>query len=198
MLESMSDFETDRALARIRSSRPGSRIGLASAVTLSRLFAAPLLAAAIVAGEPLAAGLLFGFAVATDALDGRIARRRNEVSAAGGLFDHATDATFVVTGLLTLSWIGTVPPILPLLIACAFLQYLFDSRAHRGKRLRASRLGRWNGIAYFVVLGTPLIRDAIGLAWPGPTLVRAIAFAVAATTLLSMFDRLRVASRETS
>ena len=190
MLASMSECKTARSA---RLAQPGARVSrltLANALTMSRLVAAPLLAAAILSRETLAAGLLFAFAVATDAIDGRVARRRSEASAWGGVFDHATDATFVVVGLAAVSRIDAVPLLLPALIALAFVQYLVDSRAHRGRRLRASALGRWNGIAYFVVLGIPLVRDALGLAWPGATLLRAIALAVALSTIASMLDRL--------
>jgi phosphatidylglycerophosphate synthase len=37
--------------------------------------------------------------VATDWLDGRIARRFGETSALGGFLDHVTDAAFVSLGL---------------------------------------------------------------------------------------------------
>lgn len=163
---------------------------LASAWTLSRLVAAPLLAAAILSRETLAAGLLFAFAVATDVIDGRVARRRSEATALGGVFDHATDATFVVIGLVAVSRVDAVPLVLPALVALAFVQYLVDSRALRGRRLRASMLGRWNGIAYFVVLGIPVVRDALGLPWPRASLVRGIALIVALSTIVSMLDRL--------
>ena len=46
------------------------------------------------------------------------------------------------------------PLVLPGLVAAAFVQYTLDSRALAGQRLRASALGRWNGIAYFVLLAT--------------------------------------------
>lgn len=81
-------------------------------------------------------------------------------------------------------------PLLPALVAAAFAQYALDSRVARGGALRASRLGRWNGIAYYVMLGIPLVRDALGLAWPGQALVLALSYALVASTLLSMADRI--------
>ena len=44
----------------------------------------------------------------------------------------------------------------------AFVQYAVDSRVQESRPLRASSLGRWNGIAYFVLLGVPVLRDALG------------------------------------
>lgn len=167
----------------------------ANALTALRLLAAPLLALAILAGAPLLAALLFGLAVATDLFDGRVARRFGEVSPLGGLLDHATDAGFVALGLAALAWEGVVPALLPLLVALAFAQYTWDSRALSGRRLRPNRLGRANGIAYFALLGTPLVRDALGLPWPPPGIVRGLGWLLIASTLVSMVQRARSPSR---
>ena len=161
----------------------------ANALTGLRLAGAVPLAFAIAAGEAALAAALFGAAVATDLLDGRVARRFGEASPLGGLLDHAADAFTVVCGLGALAWRGAVPEPLPALVALAFAQYALDSRALAGRRLRASALGRANGIAYFALLGTPLVRDALGLAAPGPALVRDFGWALVATTLLSAADR---------
>ena len=161
----------------------------ANLLTLLRLFAAPLSALAVWRGASVAAGALFWGAVASDFADGRIARRRGEASSLGGLLDHATDATFVSLGLFALALRGVLSPLLPLLVALAFVQYAGDSRALRGRPLRTSRLGRWNGIAYFVLLGTPITRDLLGLARPSDVLVSAGGWALVVTTLASMIDR---------
>jgi hypothetical protein len=58
-----------------------------------------------------------------------------------------------------------------------------------------SRLGRWNGIAYYVIVAVPLVRDALALAWPGAELVMALGWALVASTLASMIDRLRMLTR---
>jgi cardiolipin synthase len=161
----------------------------ANALTALRLAAAPALAAAVLAGAAGAAALLFALAVASDLLDGRVARRFGESSPLGGLLDHACDAVFVTAGLGALACRGAIPALLPPLVAAAFLQYVLDSRALAGRRLRASALGRANGLAYFVLLGIPLVRDALGLGVPGAGPVRALGWALAAATLLSMADR---------
>ena len=170
----------------------------ANALTALRLVCGPLLVLALLERAALAAALLFWVAVATDLLDGRVARRFGESSALGGFLDHVTDAAFVSLGLAALVLRGEAPWLLPLLVALAFLQYTLDSRVIEGGALRASALGRWNGIAYFVPVGTVVVRDALGLAWPGRGLVLALGWLLVATTLLSMTDRalaLRRASR---
>jgi cardiolipin synthase len=169
----------------------------ANALTGLRLALAPVLVWALLLGEHTLAFACFWLAVATDLADGRVARRFGEATALGGLLDHATDALFVASGIGALAACGVAPvPLAPLVLA-AFAQYALDSRALAGRPLRASALGRWNGIAYFVLLGTPVVRDALGLAWPPAALVRALGWALVATTCLSMLDRLAALARPT-
>lgn len=163
----------------------------ANALTGIRMAAAPALGVAVWCGAEATAAALFALAVASDLADGPLARRRGEVSALGGVLDHASDALLCTCGLAALAARGVLTPLLPVLVALAFLQYVWDSRAARGRALRPSTLGRWNGIAYYVMVGIPVVRDALGLAWPGPALVAALAWALAASTLVSMADRLR-------
>ena len=167
----------------------------ANGLTASRLVAAPILALAIVREAHGVALLVFVAAVLTDLFDGRVARRLGDVSSLGSVLDHGTDAAFVTVGIGALGCIGEAPWILPWLIAAAFLQYLVDSRVTAGRSLRTSGLGRLNGVAYFVVLGIPVVRDGLGLGWPGVPLVSAIGWALVVSTLLSMADRLRAGWR---
>lgn len=162
----------------------------ANALSLLRLALVAPLGAAIVHGQPLAAGALFALAVATDLADGRIARRRGEVSALGGLLDHAVDATLCVVGLAAWAWRGEAPLLLAPLAAAAFAQYVLDSRALAGRSLRASALGRWNGIAYYVLVAVPIYRDVLGLGWPGRRWLLAAGWLLLASTAVSMADRL--------
>src|SRR5271166_2661907 len=169
----------------LREGRPRWRT-LANLFTLLRLAAAPLLALAVWRGSTLAAAALFWGAVASDFADGRIARSRGEASSLGGLLDHAT---YVSLGLFSFAAKGALSFLLPILIALAFAQYAGDSRALKGRPLRTSLLGRWNGIGYFALLGTPITRDLLGFTWPGDGLVSALGWILVATTLASMVDR---------
>jgi phosphatidylglycerophosphate synthase len=163
----------------------------ANALTALRLLAAPALAAAICAGESGAALAIYALAVVSDFADGWVARRYGEASPLGGFMDHAVDAAFVSSGCAALALSGVLPALLPLLIALAFAQYAIDSRVGTSRPLRASSLGRWNGIAYYVAVAVPLIRDGLGLGWPAPAAVRALGWLLVASTLLSMADRWR-------
>jgi cardiolipin synthase len=161
----------------------------ANALTGLRLGLAPLIVWAICAEAHALALACFTLAVLTDLADGRVARRFGETSVLGGFLDHATDAAFVASGLAALAFGGSVPALLPPLVVAAFAQYALDSRALAGRALRASALGRWNGIAYFALLGIPVVRDGLALGWPADALVRALGWALVATTLASMLDR---------
>lgn len=161
----------------------------ANALTLVRAVLAPLLAGAITTGRAPLATALFTAAVLTDFADGAVARRYGEISPLGGLLDHGVDAALCVLGLGALASLGAIPWPLPLLVAFAFAQYVLDSRGHRGRPLVASRLGRWNGIAYYVLIATPIVRETLGWSWPGPAWIWAMGVALTISTVASMLDR---------
>ena len=135
------------------------------------------------------AAVILAAAIATDLADGPIARRLGSASAAGRLFDHATDAVFVTSGLAAGAVRGAFPWILPVLVGTAFVQYVIDSYCvGRGRQLRPSRLGRYNGVLYFVPLGGD-IAVRLGFGALGP-LLAAIVWLLVASTVLSMGERL--------
>jgi CDP-diacylglycerol--glycerol-3-phosphate 3-phosphatidyltransferase len=100
--------------------------------------------------------LLFVLAVVTDIYDGKIARRLGQTSPLGGLFDHATDALFVSTCCACLAFLDKINVWLPGLIVLAFVQYMLDSKALAGIALRMSLIGRYNGIAYYALVGVAI------------------------------------------
>ena len=164
----------------------------ANALSFVRVIAAPLLAIAIGRDAALVATLLFCIAVASDLGDGWLARRLGETSPLGGFIDHAADALFVTAGTAALACTGALPAPLPFLIAAAFVQYTLDSRSVATRGLRPSRLGRGNGIAYYVIVAVPIVRDALGLAWPPAGVVTVLGWLLVASTVASMVDRLRL------
>jgi phosphatidylglycerophosphate synthase len=167
----------------------GTLLTWSNALTASRLVSVPFFYCALLGDARVLAAILFWVAVATDFADGRLARARGETSPLGGLLDHATDASFVTLGLTALTQRGLAPALLPVLVATAFVQYVLDSRSLAGRPLRTSRLGRWNGVLYFVPLGAVVTRDWLGLAWPADALVQALGLLLVGTTLVSMADR---------
>lgn len=163
----------------------------ANLLTGIRLISAAPCACAVITASWWWASLFFAVAVVTDLLDGPMARRCDQATGLGGLLDHASDATFVVVLLGALAHQNYLPWLLPCLVAIAFIQYTLDSRALQGKQLQSSLLGRLNGIAYFVVAGTPVIRNALELAWPTDFWILLMAWSLVITSVLSIFDRAR-------
>jgi len=161
----------------------------ANALTAVRLAITLPCACAIWRAQWTFAGALFVVAVATDVFDGVVARRRNEASTLGGLLDHSIDATFVTVTLAALAMIGAAPAPLPALAIAAFAQYVWDSKALTGAPLRASVLGRWNGIGYYALVGTATLKRTFGADWLPDDAVLAAGWLLVVTTLASMTDR---------
>ena len=143
--------------------------------------------------RPAVVALLIAAAIASDYLDGPIARRTGTASARGMLFDHSTDCLFVTGGLTGAALDGSITPILPVLIPFAFGQYVVDSYVwSRRRQLRASFLGRWNGIFYFVPI---VLITSARLPVPPPVAsvldhaAGALGYLLAASTVASMIDR---------
>src|SRR6185503_18651729 len=137
--------------------------------------------------------LMLAVAIASDYLDGPIARRTGTASPRGMLFDHTTDCLFVTGGLTGAAVAGSITPILPALIPLAFGQYVVDSYVwSRRRQLRASFLGRWNGILYFVPV---VLIAAARLPFPAAfaallqLAARVFGYLLVASTVASMIDR---------
>ena len=169
---------------------------MANLLTAIRLLLAVPAAVAFAQPEFLSPFLLLTLmtvAIATDFLDGIVARRRGTASPRGQLFDHATDFLFVTTGLSGAAIAGQVTAALPILIVVAFSQYVLDSYfLHREKRLRMSFLGRWNGIFYFVplvVIAASRVDFMGGIAGLLSTLVVVLSYLLVLSTVASIIDR---------
>jgi CDP-diacylglycerol--glycerol-3-phosphate 3-phosphatidyltransferase len=128
-------------------------------------------------------------ALTTDFLDGPIARHRGTVTAWSGTFDHTTDFLFVTSGLFAGAFRGVFPWILPILIVAAFSQYVIDSYwIHRQAKLRGSKLGRYNGMLYFVPTCVEIV-IRLGVRWLQP-LLTILVWLLVLSTLVSMGQRL--------
>src|SRR5256712_12643841 len=88
------------------------------------------------------AALVLAAAIATDVLDGALARRRDTVTAAGRAFDHAADCFFVTSGLVAGAVRGALPRVLPLLVATAVTPSGVDPDPVPGGRALPAR-ARW-------------------------------------------------------
>jgi CDP-diacylglycerol--glycerol-3-phosphate 3-phosphatidyltransferase len=127
-------------------------------------------------------------ALVTDFLDGPIARREGTVTALSGAFDHTSDFLFVTSGIFAGAYRGAFPWILPVCITAAFAQYAIDSYwLHRQIQFRGSKLGRYNGMLYFVPTSMDiLIRLGARILQPALTI---LVWTLVLSTLVSMGQR---------
>ena len=162
---------------------------LANSLSLFRLIIAPVTAWSIISDWWLTASFLLILAILSDLLDGPIARKKGQESSTGGLIDHSCDAFLVAVLLFVLTKTHEIPLMLPILVIVSFLQYVFDSKALTGERLRTSFLGRSNGICYFVLASLCIFTEALEINLPDYLIVT-FAWILITSTLLSMSERL--------
>ena len=128
-------------------------------------------------------------AIFTDLLDGYQARKKNLTSAIGGLIDHGSDAFFVTFTIAALTHHEWAPVMLVCIIPAAFIQYMLDSKALAGQPLKASSLGKYNGISYFVFAGFPVMQLALGITLIPFDWFVWIGWGLVVTSAISMVDR---------
>ena len=162
---------------------------LANSLSLSRLIIAPVIAWIILSDWWLTASFLLLLAILSDLLDGPIARKKGQETATGGLLDHSCDALLVAVLLFVLNKTHGIPILLPILVVGSFLQYVLDSKALSGHKLRTSLLGRSNGIAYYVLASICIFSGAVGIFQLDKVLI-ICAWILIASTLASMSERL--------
>ncbi len=160
----------------------------ANLLTAIRLASLPAICCAIYFSDWGLAAVLFTIAVVSDVYDGRLARRFNQQTHFGGAFDHTTDALFVAACCAVMASQQLVAVALAPLILLSFIQYLLDSKALAGQPLRASIIGRCNGIAYFALVGTVIGAQVLGFTWI-LVLAKWAAMLLVFSTIISMLDR---------
>lgn len=165
---------------------------MANALTALRLLLVAPFAFFMARGDARSAALalmIWIVALATDFADGPIARRQGRVTPLSGAFDHTSDFLFVVGGIFAGASRDAYPWILPVCITAAFAQYAIDSYwLHRQIKFRGSKLGRYNGMLYFVPpVVDILIRLGARLLQP---LLTILVWALIVSTLVSMVQRL--------
>jgi len=159
-------------------------------LSISRVLLAGLMFWSVFVSAWTIAVTVLWIAIFTDILDGYLARANNTVSPFGGLLDHGSDAVFVTCSIAALTFHGWAPALLPLIIPVAFIQYMLDSKSLSGQPLRTSSLGRYNGIAYFVFAGFPIMQLALQITLIPFHLFIWIGWGLVVTSLISMIDRL--------
>jgi CDP-diacylglycerol--glycerol-3-phosphate 3-phosphatidyltransferase len=98
-----------------RGESPASIANIANIITVARIALTPVFLVGVLIDDGQhglwrwAAALLFILAIATDGVDGALARSRNLVTALGVLLDPIADKVLVGGALMALAWVGELP-----------------------------------------------------------------------------------------
>ena len=141
-----------------------SNANLANLITVVRILVAPLFVWLVVidagadSGARWLAGLLFVAAIATDGIDGALARRRNLITNTGILLDPIADKVLIVGALGALWWVGELPLWILLVVVVRELGItVFRFVVLSDRVIPASRGGKLKTIAQAVTLSSWLI-----------------------------------------
>ena len=165
---------------------PSPSLNLPNAITLGRMALVPLVVVAMLdarrgGSPPLAAGL-FGALAASDALDGHIARARQDVTNFGKLVDPIADKVLVAAALVVLvgqerlaAWVAAAVIVRELAVT--------GMRVYAGRRgvvISASALGKRKTLVQIVAVLTLILAPEPDAWW-----VLAIVYAAVLLTVIS-------------
>jgi len=141
-------------------------ITLPTWLTLSRIAVLAPLALLLVVDDPRAravALVLFVAAAATDWLDGRLARARDEVSPLGRCLDPIADKLLVATPLIMLLGTGEAPvvPVLVILLRELTISGLREAMAGTGPTLPVTLLAKWKTTVQMVAIAVLVVGDVV-------------------------------------
>jgi phosphatidylglycerophosphate synthase len=161
-------------------SRIGQRAGfslvtqIANALSLSRFGLAAAWTIAARTGERQALMPIAVIAIASDFLDGWVARRLRVESVAG---------MFILTAMACEVIASRLPIYVPILVAALFAQYAADSALRTGRPI-ASRIGHWCGIVNYAIV----LLLSTGLASASTAVIR-LSPILAAFYIIAMAER---------
>lgn len=137
--------------------KPMKKMNLPNKLTLLRIALVPLVIAAILIEFPfhfLVAGILFGIAAITDALDGKIARRDNLITDFGKFADPLADKILVISVLVCFVKLGLCSAV-PLIIII-FREFAVTSvrlvASAKGKVIAANMWGKVKTVSQIVAI----------------------------------------------
>jgi CDP-diacylglycerol--glycerol-3-phosphate 3-phosphatidyltransferase len=147
-----------------KGNTPASNANLANVITVVRILLAPVFIALLLTDDQADGGLrylaaaLFIVAIATDGVDGAIARRQNLVTDAGKLLDPIADKILIGSALVSLSLLGELPwwvTIVIMVREIGITVYRFAVLSDRV--IPASRGGKLKTIAQSVAISLALV-----------------------------------------
>jgi cardiolipin synthase len=176
---------------------------LPNLLTLSRIFAVPLLVALLWApnvAATLAAFVVFSVAGATDYLDGYLARARGTVSKLGIFLDPVADKIMVAATIVMLVHLGAIHglaviPALVILLREITVSGLREFLAGLQVSLPVSALAKWKTAVQMIALGALILgvaTPAIAPWLPAPAVGLLGLWLAAGLTVITGYDYLRV------
>ncbi len=174
----------------------------ANRVTIARVILIPVFLVVLLARlpnwGPWLAALIFTALASTDAVDGYLARSRNEITTFGKFIDPLADKLLVTAALVSLVELQRLPAWIAIIIVSRefIVSGLRLVAVAEGKVIAASAWGKWKtvfqiiAIVGFIVKDSPVVEQYLGpaadlgfqyLAW-------AVMGAALVLTIVSMFD----------
>ncbi len=174
----------------------------ANRVTLLRVVFIPVFVVSMLAGMPdwgpILAAALFTLLAATDAVDGYLARSRNEITTFGKFLDPLADKLLVTAALVALVELGELPSWIALVIISRefIVSGLRMVAIAEGKVIAASAYGKAKTVFQVVAIVGFIVKDSApllrmlgeaGVAWFAALAWALMGIAVV-LTVISMFD----------
>ncbi|MFH1542806.1 MAG: CDP-diacylglycerol--glycerol-3-phosphate 3-phosphatidyltransferase [bacterium] len=127
---------------------------LANRITIARIAFIPLVIALLLIGLNGLALMLFIVLSLTDAIDGYVARKYNEVSDLGKILDPLADKVLVICVLVTLVGLGyaDIVPVILIVARELIISGLRAQLATQGTVLAASQLGKWKTVVQIIAI----------------------------------------------
>jgi cardiolipin synthase len=139
---------------------------LPNALTVARLVIVPFVVASLAEGAYMRALWLFAAAAVTDFLDGNLARLLNQRSVLGAWLDPIADKAMLLSTLVMLVWLGTLPLWLALLAGLRDIVVLLGAMAYRrltgGLEVTPTWWGKVATASEFVLVTLVLADVALG------------------------------------
>lgn len=153
-------------------------------VTLFRFAAIPFVLFLLLSGEHFLGGVLFVIAALSDAVDGALARTRNQVTEWGMIYDPLADKFLILSVALILvpKFLGVT--LVVLLVAVELLLVIsayFYHQRNPNARIAANSIGKWKMALQSVGVGLVILF----LLWPSISLLIIAQYLLYASVLLA-------------
>ncbi len=144
-------------------------------LTILRVLMIPLFIAAMLLlpfpWSALVGAAIYGLASATDAIDGHLARKNNQVTDFGKFLDPLADKMLVITALVLLQHFGMIPPLFTVIIIARELMVTsirLIAASSAGKVIAAGWMGKSKTVTQMVATLLLMVEPVI-YHWVAPT-----------------------------